>query len=154
MRCDSTLSNMAAYAEWLLHGGPGTAGDVLRPESLAEMMTPQFSVHPRFPGMGLAFFLDHVGEHRVAGHDGNNPGFASALLVAPDQGLGVVVLTNTATFIGAHLPAQSLLRSLLGVADPVAEHSRSAVAEHPHIWSDLAGHYAPRPGFLTNARTW
>jgi len=150
----STLSNMAAYAEWLLHGGPGTAGDVLRPESLAEMMTPQFSVHPRFPGMGLAFFLDHVGEHRVAGHDGNNPGFASALLVAPDQGLGVVVLTNTATFIGAHLLAQSLLRSLLGVADPVAEHSRTALAEHPHIWSDLAGHYAPRPGFLTNARAW
>jgi hypothetical protein len=32
--------------------------------------------------MGLAFFLDRFGGHRC-GHDGNNPGFAPSLLIAP-----------------------------------------------------------------------
>jgi CubicO group peptidase (beta-lactamase class C family) len=149
----STVADMAMYAEWLLHGGTGANGDVLRPDTLAEMMTPQYSVDPRLPGMGLAFFLDHLGQHRVAGHDGNVPGFASALLTAPDDGIAVVVLTNTATMIGAHLLAQSLLSSLLDVRDPVTA-PPATVADCPHLWSELAGHYAPKPGFLTNARAW
>ena len=69
----SSLSDMAIYAEWLLLGGDGMRGPVLRPETLAEMMSPQYSVDPRVPGMGLAFWLGHLGEHRVAGHDGNVP---------------------------------------------------------------------------------
>ena len=150
----SSLSDMATYAEWLLHGGAGEHGDVLRPETLAEMTSPQHSVDPRLPAMGLAFFLDHQGAHRVAGHDGNNPGFASALLTAPDDGLAVVALTNTATFIGAHLLAATVLRSLLGVADPAVELASAVVADQPHLWPELVGHYAPRSGFLTNVRSW
>ena len=150
----SSVSDMASYAEWLLHGGAGAKGEVLRSETVAEMMSPQYSVDPRLPGMGLAFFLDHLGRHRVAGHDGNVPGFASALLIAPDEGIGVVVLTNTSSFIGAHLLALALLRSLLGVPDPAVQLPRIDVADHPHAWSELVGHYAPRPGFLTNFRAW
>ena len=149
----SSVTDMATYAEWLLHGGAGVNGEVLRPETLAEMMAPQYAVDPRLPGMGLAFFLDDLGGHRIAGHDGNVPGFASALLTAPDDGIGVIVLTNTATMIGAHLLALSLLSSLLDVADPVADLEATA-ASSPHLWPELVGHYAPRPGFLTNARAW
>src|SRR5262245_4247333 len=32
----SSLTDMATYAEWLLHGGAGRNGDVLRPDTLAE----------------------------------------------------------------------------------------------------------------------
>lgn len=151
----SSLSDMVRYAAWLGHGGPGTHGDVLAPATLAEMMSPQFSVDPRITtGMGLAFFLDRFGKHCVCGHDGNTPGFASALLVAPDDGAGVVVLTNTSSFIGAHLLAASALRSLLGVPDPAGLLPRSDVPARPHVWSDLTGYYAPKPGFLTNFRAW
>src|SRR5258708_27068978 len=59
----SSLSDMANYTEWLLHGGPGANGEVLQPDTLAEMMSPQYSVDPRLPGMGLAFFLDTFGVH-------------------------------------------------------------------------------------------
>jgi hypothetical protein len=150
----SSVADMATYAEWLLHGGPGANGEVLRPETLAEMMSPQYSVDPRLPGMGLAFWLDRLGGHRVAGHDGGVPGFSSALLTAPDDGVAVVVLTNTATMNGAHLAAQTVLRSLLGLPSSDVERSAAAVAEQPHAWSELIGHFAPRPGFLTNTRTW
>jgi CubicO group peptidase (beta-lactamase class C family) len=155
----SSLPDMAIYAEWLLHGGAGlkTDVDVLRADTLAEMMSPQFSVHPGFPGMGLTFWLDRVGadddEHRVAGHGGNVPGFASSLEVAPDDGIGVVVLVNTSSAVGAQVMARSVLRSLLGVADAAAAPPRD-VADNVHIWSELVGHYAPEPGFLTNARVW
>jgi hypothetical protein len=145
---------MAIYAEWLLHGGDGMRGPVLRPETLAEMMSPQYSVDPRVPGMGLAFWLDHLGEHRVAGHDGNVPGFGSSLLLAPDDGVAVVALTNTSSAIGAHLAATELLSSLLGEDSPSTRLHNVDVGSRPHLWADLAGHYAPAPGFLTNARPW
>ncbi|MBO0729459.1 MAG: beta-lactamase family protein, partial [Acidimicrobiaceae bacterium] len=150
----SSLSDMIRYTEAILAGGTGAAGRVVRPETLAEMLSPQYSPDPRLPGLGLAFFLDRFGEHRVAGHDGNLPGFASALLVAPDEGIGVVVLTNNSTMIGAHLLAASLMRSQLGVDDPASCLPRPDVSDRPHLWPELTGHYAPRPGFLTNLRTW
>jgi CubicO group peptidase (beta-lactamase class C family) len=150
----SSLSDMIRYADALLAGASGAVGSVVRPETLAEMMSPQYSPDPRLPGLGLAFFLDRFGGHRVAGHDGNVPGFASALLVAPDDGVGVVVLTNTSTLIGAHLLAASLMRSQLGLDNPASTLPRPDVAESPHLWAELTGHYAPSPGFLTNLRTW
>lgn len=151
----SPLSDMAKYAAWLLAGGPGVHGDVLAPETLHEMMSMQFTVDPRIDtAMGLAFFLDRFDTHRVCGHDGNMPGFASSLLVAPDDGIGVVVMTNTSSFLGAHRLAASVLRSRLGVPDPAGLLPRSDVAASPHVWSELTGCYAPKPGFLTNVRTW
>ena len=104
--------------------------------------------------MGLAFFLDRFGGHRVCGHDGNNPGFASSLLVAPDDGVGVVVLTNTSSFVGAHSLAAQTMRSVLGVPDPAGLPPRADIPSNPHLWTELAGNYAPAPGFLTNVRTW
>ena len=150
----STLSDMARYAEALLRGGAGEEGFVLRPGTLAEMWSPQFSPDPRIPGMGLAFFRHDFDGHRVVGHAGNLPGFASALLLAPDDGVGVVVLTNTATLVGAHLLAEACLRSELGLPDPATRLPRPGVPEHPEAWHGLTGYYAPPPGLLTNVRTW
>ena len=150
----SPLSDMVEYATWLANAGPNTASGVVSPATLLEMMSPQFSIDPRLPGMGLAFFLEHFGSHRVCGHLGNNPGFASALLVAPDDGAGVVVLTNTSTFAGAQLLAASVLRAVLGVPDPAATLPRTDVPSDPHLWAELSGPYAPAPGFLTNTRAW
>jgi len=149
----SSATDMATYADWLLSLG-ATAPTVLRADTLREMMSPQFAVRPGFPGMGLAFWLAQLGDHRTVGHDGNVPGFGSSLLVAPDDGVGVVVLTNTATAIGAHVLATDVLRELLDLPSPTGAREVQAIAEHPELWSDLVGHYAPAPGFLTNARTW
>jgi CubicO group peptidase (beta-lactamase class C family) len=152
----SSLSDMATYAEWLLHGGAGARGDapVLRPETLAEMMSPQYGVDPRLPGMGLAFWLDRIGEHRVAGHDGDVPGFSSSLFVAPDDGVGVVVLTNTGTIFGAHELGRKVLEALIAEQDPAVASPAEAVIDSPHVWQQLVGYYAPSPDFLTNVRSW
>jgi CubicO group peptidase (beta-lactamase class C family) len=150
----SSLNDMAAYAAWLSKGPTSRAAGVLKAATLNEMMTLQHTIDPRLPGLGLAFFLNQFGEHRVAGHDGNIPGFASALLVAPDDGVGVVVLTNTASLFGANLLAARLLRSLLGVPEPASALPQADLASSPHLWSELESAYAPAPGFLTNLRSW
>ncbi len=150
----STLSDMTRYAQALLQGGAGDHGRILQPGTLVMMWSPQYSPDPRIPGMGLAFFLDRPAGHRVAGHDGNLPGFAAALLLAPDDGLGVVVLTNTATLFGAHLLAGAVLRALLGIPGPASGLPRPDVADQPQHWAQLTGYYAPEPGLLTNFRAW
>lgn len=150
----STLVDMASYGQALLHGGVGEHGRILAPGTLQLMWSPQYSPDPRIPGMGLGFFLDRLGEYRVVGHDGNLPGFAAGLLLAPHEGLGVVVLTNTATLFGVHLLARSVLRALLGVPDPASLLPRGEVAHRPWRWDQLVGFYAPAPGLLTNVRAW
>jgi hypothetical protein len=146
----SSLTDMAAYAQWLLGGG----GRALRPETLAEMTATQHTIDPRFPGTGLAFTLTRCGPHRVFGHDGNIPGFAAALLVAPDEGVGVVVMTNTSTVLGANQLAAAVLRAQLTVPDPVAALPAAEIVDQPHLWPELEGFYGPAPGFLTNLRGW
>ncbi|MGA9161971.1 MAG: serine hydrolase domain-containing protein, partial [Actinomycetota bacterium] len=146
----STLSDMATYTEALLRTAAGEKGPILRQETLAEMWSPQFSPDPRIPGMGLAFFLHDFDGRRVVGHDGNLPGFASALLLAPEDQVGVVVLTNTATLFGAHLLAEAILRAELALPPAGSGLPRPGVPENPATWEELVGYYAPDPGLLTN----
>jgi CubicO group peptidase (beta-lactamase class C family) len=147
----SSLSDMARYGGWLAAGG---SDDVLRPATLKEMTSAHHSIGAGPPGMGLAFSLHEYAGHRVFGHDGNMPDFASVVLVAPDDGVAVVVLTNTGTIAGANELAFGVLRHTLDVADPAVMLLAKPVADPPQKWSRLTGSYAPSPGFLTNARTW
>jgi CubicO group peptidase (beta-lactamase class C family) len=147
----SSLSDMARYAGWLAAGG---SDDVLNPATLKEMTSAHHSIGAGPPGMGLAFSLHDYAGHRVFGHDGNMPDFASVVLVAPDEGVGVVVLTNTGTIVGANELAFGVLRQTLDVPDPAVALLAKPVPDPPQRWSRLTGHYAPPPGFLTNARTW
>jgi CubicO group peptidase (beta-lactamase class C family) len=145
------LEDMARYADWLLRGG---SDDVLAPATLAEMTSPHYRIAPALPGMGLAFPLSQCGPHRVFGHDGNMPDFASVLLVAPEAGVSVVALTNTGTVLGANLLASAVLRQVLDLPDPASVLPSTAVVDPPQSWAGLSGCYAPAPGFLTNVRPW
>jgi CubicO group peptidase (beta-lactamase class C family) len=142
--CYSSTADMARYAAAVAGGG----APLLRPDTLELMLAPQDVPGDRVPGMGLAFFLDRVGGHRVAGHDGGWLGFVSSMLVAPDDGLAVVAFTNTATAIAPHVLAERVLRRLLDVpeaTDPV-------VPDDPHLWRELVGVYRPARGLNTNVR--
>ena len=145
----STTADMARYAAALASGG----APLLRPETFAQMLMPQGNGDPRQPAMGLSFFLDHLGEHRVAGHDGGWPGFISSLLVAPDAGIGVVAFANTTAALAPHSLTERALGRLLGVPG-AAETEQRAVPASPHLWPELAGVYKPSPGLGTNFRWW
>ena len=141
---------MARYVAALLGGGANEHGSVLKPETLARMFEPHYQPDPRIPGMGLGFFRDEIGGHRTVGHDGIWKGFRSDMVLAPDEGIGVLAFANTGWFDprGAPVPvANAVLRHLLDLPDDTV---RTDVPEHPEIWSDLCGWYSFGPGVLTD----
>jgi hypothetical protein len=147
----STVNDMARYVSALLDGGANQHGSVLKPASLATMFEPHYQPDPRIPGMGLGFFRGEVGGHRTVGHDGIWKGFLSDLVLAPDEGIGVLALANTGGFDvrGAPVPvANALLRRLLDLPDDAV---RTDVPQHPWLWRDLCGWYSLGPGVLTDS---
>ena len=144
----ATADDLAAYAAGLLAGGKGPGGKVLEPAAVRGLLAPAWRPDDRLAGMGLGFMLDQVGSHRVAGHDGGWPGFISSLLLAPDDGAAVVVLTNGGRPEVATL-ANRLLRLLLGAPASAID---PTLPDRPEVWRHLRGWYAPAPGLGTNAR--
>jgi CubicO group peptidase (beta-lactamase class C family) len=146
----STTADIARYVAALLKMAAGEGGSVLRPKTLATMFQPHFQPDPRVPGMGLAFELGEEGGHKTVGKTGILSGFHSAMSLAPDEGIGVIVLTNTGGLDGRGptLPlATMLLRILLGLSvDPI----RIDIPPRPETWSEICGWYAPAQGPVTN----
>jgi CubicO group peptidase (beta-lactamase class C family) len=113
----ATTADMARYVAALLGGGSGEHGSVLKPDTLASMFQPHFQPDPRVPGMGLGFEPGEERGHATVGKTGIVAGFLSAMVVAPDDGIGVVVFINTGGLDGrgvAEPLAVALLRRLLG----------------------------------------
>ncbi len=149
----SSVNDMAKYVSTLLNGGSNSWGSILKPETVELMMQPHYQPDSHLPAMGLSFFLDRIEGHRIVGHSGGWPGFVSLMLTAPDDGLGVVVFTNTSS-LAPYSVAQNLLQHLLNLPDPTSQLPRPDILPSPHLWSQLCGFYAPEKGLNTNARTW
>ena len=146
----STMSDMARYVSALLGGGANEHGSVLKPETLALMFEPHYQPDPRIPGLGLGFFRGEVGGHRTVGHDGIWTGFRSDMVLAPDEGIGVLVFANTGGFDprGVSVPlGDALLRLLLALPDDAVS---TGIPERPWLWSELCGWYSCGPGVLTD----
>jgi CubicO group peptidase (beta-lactamase class C family) len=146
----STTADIARYIAALLSVAANEHGLVLRPETVATMFQPHFQPDPRVPGMGLAFELGEEGGHKTVGKTGILSGFHSAISLAPDEGIGVIVFSNTGGLDGRGAPtplAPMLLRLLLSLSvDPI----RIDIPPRPETWREICGWYAPAPGPVTN----
>jgi CubicO group peptidase (beta-lactamase class C family) len=158
------VADMADFIAMLCaHGSP-----VLSLDLFEEMVAPQFRLHAGLPAMGLAFMIDDAHGHREVMHDGGWPGFVSHLRVAPDEGLGVVIFTNSASQSIAMAIAsfgEQLLQITRGpnvpvrpepaaVAEPDPRSARRDVHLDLDLHLDRTGTYGLRPGFNTNVRAW
>jgi hypothetical protein len=149
----SSAADIARYVSALLRITSGEQESVLTPRALAEMFQPHFQPDPRLPGMGLGFELSRARDHRVVRKGGTMSGFLSAFSLAPDEGVGVVVLTNTGGLDNRGIAeplAEALLRRLLALPDKSV---RTDIPPRPEIWRELCGWYAPDPGPVTNLFT-
>jgi CubicO group peptidase (beta-lactamase class C family) len=146
----STTADIARYVTALLRIAANKHDSVLGPETVASMFRPHFQPDPRVPGMGLAFELGEEGGHQTAGKTGVLAGFHSAMSLAPAEGIGVLVFSNTGGLDGRGAPvplATMLLRLLLGLSvDPI----RIDIAPRPETWSEICGWYGLAPGPVTN----
>ncbi|HSL15010.1 MAG TPA: serine hydrolase [Actinomycetota bacterium] len=140
----STTRDIARFAAALMGGGANEHGSVLEPATLTTMFESHYRPDPRLLGWGLGFARAEAGTHRVVGHDGILPGFNSELLVAPEDGLGIVAFTNGSkgAFMWMETEFKALLRHLLDAPDEVV---RTDIPHHPEIWGELCGRYRLPP---------
>jgi CubicO group peptidase (beta-lactamase class C family) len=140
----STARDLARFVAALLGGGANDHGRVLEPGTLATMFEPHYQADARLPGMGLGFFRAEAAGHRLVFHDGILPGFNSELLLAPDDGVGVIGITNgsSGAFAWLQVELERLLRELL---DLPQDAPRSDLPQRPEVWAELCGRYSFPP---------
>jgi CubicO group peptidase (beta-lactamase class C family) len=102
----STVEDLARWACFLL----GDTGDVLAPDTLAEMAEPGqlASLDPVPTGYGLGLQILRVDGRQLVGHLGSVPGFLAGLFVDPAEHTGVVTLANGTSGLSGDLPARFL----------------------------------------------
>jgi D-alanyl-D-alanine dipeptidase/CubicO group peptidase (beta-lactamase class C family) len=106
---DASMLDLARFLVAVFRGGDG----VLRPETLAEMLTPA-----ERGAFGIGFHVGALDGRRSCGHGGAVYGFATQLSFLPDEQLGVAVST---TVDGANRTVERIadhaLRALLAARD-------------------------------------
>ncbi|MBV9762522.1 MAG: serine hydrolase [Acidobacteriaceae bacterium] len=92
----TTGADMIRFAAALLHGGELDGKRILRPETLAEMWTPQFQANLRLPAMCLGFYEEQRNGARWVGHGGDLVAYHSELLLQPETKTAFFVSYNSA----------------------------------------------------------
>jgi CubicO group peptidase (beta-lactamase class C family) len=102
---NSTVLDLSRFMKMVFAGGRVGERQIIRPEALAEMLRPQNANDPLDLDLriGLGWFLGSLSgidvkkTGPVAQHDGATLYHRSQMIVLPEQKLGVVVLSNSAT---------------------------------------------------------
>ena len=139
----STVTDLAQFLMVLFNGGRTPKAQVLRPETLEQMWTPQFAKPGEKKGFGLGFAVSELDSHRVIGHGGAIYGFATEVVGLPDEKLGVVTVTtadaaNAVTNVVARQALQSMLAVRSGKPLPAFENTKPVPTE---LARKLAGRY-------------
>ncbi|MGH3759951.1 serine hydrolase domain-containing protein [Actinophytocola sp.] len=94
----STLADLARWARFIA----GDTGDVLSPDTVAEMRHPAAVEDGTAwtSGYGLGFQAFRVDGRQLAGHGGSMPGFLASVVVDPATTTGALALTNTTAGVG------------------------------------------------------
>jgi CubicO group peptidase (beta-lactamase class C family)/D-alanyl-D-alanine dipeptidase len=90
----TTVTDLGRFMSMLFAQGRAQERQVLKPETLREMWTPQFAKPGEKAAFGIGFVLSELDGHRLIGQDGAIYGFATTLLALPEDRLGVVVVTT------------------------------------------------------------
>src|SRR6266446_294064 len=88
----STVTDLGQFLSVIFDGGRGAKGQVIKPETLAQMWTPQFAKPGEKTGFGIGFHITNLEGCKSVGHGGAIYGFATELEGLPEERLGVAVV--------------------------------------------------------------
>jgi CubicO group peptidase (beta-lactamase class C family) len=91
----SSASDMSRYALALLNGGELEGHQILQPETLAAMWTPQFRANDAMPPICMGFYETWRNGLRFIGHDGDLLAFHSRFLLEPRHKLALFLSYNS-----------------------------------------------------------
>jgi D-alanyl-D-alanine dipeptidase len=140
----STVTDLGRFLSALFAEGQGEAGQVLRPETLREMWTPQFAPPGQTTGYGIGFGLSTLDGQRRVGHGGAIYGFATELAALPEEKLGVVVVTtrDIANAVVERIASQGLRLMLAAREGRPLPESEITAPVSPDLARRLEGRYA------------
>src|SRR2546421_5523491 len=94
----TTAEDLGRFISFLFGDGRAGGQQLLRPQTLAEMFTPQLTSETN--GFGLGFSIGHFRGRKTVSHMGAVYGFTSILTAIPSEKIAVVVLCNDDIAIG------------------------------------------------------
>lgn len=112
----ASAEDMCRYAIAQLHRGDVPEGRrILEQESYNELWKKHASTAygAELEGIGLAWFLGEYRGLRMVSHSGMDTGFRSNLILLPDQGIALSVMTNS-DYVGIKIVCSTILDVLLG----------------------------------------
>lgn len=95
----TTAEDLGRFLIFLFGEGRTDVGQVVKPETLEEMFTPQLTKNTN--GFGLGFSVGSFRGRKTIGHMGAVYGFTSSITAIPKEKIGVVVLCNDDIAVGA-----------------------------------------------------
>lgn len=130
----ASVLDLAQFMKVLFDDGQGPGGRVIRPETLREMLTPQFSTEEEPSDFGIGFAIDELAGHTVYGHGGAVYGFATSLSFLHEERLGVAVaasmdVVNSLTGRVADLALEMMLAVREGSELPQPGHTEPVGAD-------------------------
>jgi len=112
----ASVLDLARFGQMVLDGGEHDGRRVVSTQVLAAATALSVRNHPELEqGYGLGFKVRTWRGRTIIGHDGNMPGVATQLWLAPEDGLGVVVLTNGYALAVPHEIAATAMEHALGL---------------------------------------
>ncbi|WP_376696782.1 serine hydrolase domain-containing protein [Wenzhouxiangella sp. EGI_FJ10305] len=136
----ASATDMVRFAQAILNGGSLDGAQILRPETVEEMLSLQFTHDDRLMGMALGWYETDMEGTRVLGHGGDTRWFHSYL--------GVDETHNLAFFASFGGSGGSAVRSALFPALYEQYFPREeAPPEPPEDFAERAGRYAGDYGF-------
>ena len=90
----TTATDIARFMIAHLQEGRFGEARLLEAATVRAMHAQQFTHHPRLPGMAYGFIEQPINGHRALQHGGDNPGYASLLVLLPGQHTGFFVAAN------------------------------------------------------------
>lgn len=142
----TTAQELSRFGRAILGRGELEGDRILDAGLVDAASTLEITNHPDLEqGYGLGFKVRRWRGRRIVGHDGNMPGVASKVWMAPEDGVGVVVLTNGFALGIPHEVALLALDELLGpdaiAAEPPAPPSAAEIAELEAFGRRVEGRY-------------
>jgi CubicO group peptidase (beta-lactamase class C family) len=126
----TTGPELARFGRMMLRGGEIDGSGVFPAALLRQAMELQARNHPELDdGWGLGFTVSEFRGRRAAGHDGGLAGVSTRLLTLPDEGIGVVVLTNGGDAAYVSRVAERVLETMLGLEPEAVPGSPAGIAD-------------------------
>ena len=93
----STATDMGRFGQALLNGGELDRKRILKPETLAAMLTPQFRARDQMPAMAMGFYETWRNDLRWIGHEGDLIAFHSLFFLEPAHKIILFISFNSSS---------------------------------------------------------